>query len=65
MHVPKVERHKQDFNARKCIILGYGTTQKGYHLCDLECIKVIHNKHVAFSKDSTPGIQKESPSVKG
>ena len=60
-HVPKVERRKLDFKARGCIMLGYGTTQKGYRLYDLECMKVIHNRDVIFNEKSTPGIQKESP----
>ena len=60
-HVPKVERRKLDLKARKCIMLGYGTTQKGYRLYDLERMKVIHNRDVVFNEDSTPGIQKESP----
>ena len=29
MYIPKVERHKLDHKARKCVILGYGTAQKG------------------------------------
>ena len=60
-HVPKVERCKLDFKARKCIMLGYGTTQKGYRLYDLERMKVIHNRDVIYNEKSTPGIQKESP----
>ena len=43
-HVPKVERCKLDLKARKCNLLGYGTTQKGYRLYDLERMKVIHNR---------------------
>ena len=42
-------------------MLGYGTTQKGYRLYDLERMKVIHNRDVIFNEKSTPGIQKESP----
>ena len=60
-HVTKVERRKLDLKARKCIMLGYGTTQKEYRLYDLERTKVIHNRDVVFNKDSTLGIQKESP----
>ena len=61
-HVPKLERHKLEPKARKCVMLGYGTTQKGYHLYDLACMKLIHYRDVVFDEDSLPGIQKDSSS---
>ena len=30
--IPKAERRKLDSKARKCVMLGYGTSQKGYRL---------------------------------
>ena len=39
VHVPKAERHKLDCKARKCMLLGYGANQKGYHLYDIEHMK--------------------------
>jgi len=61
-HVPKAERNKLDPKARKCVLLGYGTAQKGYRLYDLTRMKVIHSRDVVFDEESMPGIQKESPS---
>ena len=61
--VPKVERHKLDPKARKCVLLGYGTAQKGYRLYDLTHMKVIHSRDVVSNEESMPGIQKESPSI--
>ena len=40
VHVPKVERNKLDFKTRKCVLLDYGTSQKGYRLYDVECMKI-------------------------
>ena len=54
--MPKLERHKLDPKAWKCIMLGYGTTQKGYPLVRM---KVIHSSDVIFDEDSMPGIQIE------
>lgn len=39
-HVPKDERKKLDSKSRKCVLLGYGTTTKGYRLYDP--VKVFH-----------------------
>jgi len=58
-HVPKAERDKLDSKARKCVLLGYGTNQKGYRLYDLRRMKVIHNMDVIFNETSMSGIQKE------
>ena len=34
VHIPKDERKKLDSKSRKCILMGYGTTTKGYRLYD-------------------------------
>ena len=47
-HVPKAERRKLDSKAGKCVLLGYGTNQKGYRLYDLGRMKVIHSRDVVF-----------------
>ena len=60
-HVPKFERHKLDVKSRKCLMLGYGSTQKGYRLYDVEHMKVIHSRDVVFDETSTPSFQKETP----
>ena len=58
-HVAKTERRKLDFKANKCVMLGYGTQQKGYCLFDLEHRKVIHSRDVVFD-ETMPGLQKET-----
>ena len=57
IHVPKVERHTHDSKARKCVILGYGANQKGYHLYDIKHMKAIHSRDVVFNETSMPGNQ--------
>ena len=57
-HIPKIERYKLDSKARKCVMLGYGTSQKGYRLYDVEEMKVVHSRDVVFDETSMPGIQK-------
>ena len=57
--MPKAERSKLDSKTRKCILLGYGTNQKGYRLYDLGRMKVIHSRDVVFNEISMPGIQTE------
>ena len=59
-HVPKAERHKLDVKSRKCLMLGYGSTQKGYRLYDVERMKVVHSRDVVFDETSTAGLQKET-----
>ena len=63
-HVPRAERRKLDSKARKCVLLGYGTNQKGYRLYDLGRMKVIHSRDVILDETSMPGIQKEETTVK-
>jgi len=43
-----------------CLMLGYSSTQKGYRLYDVEQMKVVHRRNVAFDETSTPGFQKET-----
>ena len=40
--------------------MGYGTSQKGYRLYDVECMKIVHSRDVVFDETSIPGIQKET-----
>ena len=56
-HVPKAERHKLDV---KFLMLGYGSTQKGYHLYDVERMKVVHSRDVVFDEICTLGLQKKT-----
>ena len=41
-------------------MLGYGSTQKGYHLYDVERMKVMHSRDIVFYETSTPSFQKET-----
>ena len=61
--VPKVERSKLDSKTRKCVLLGYGSNQKGYRLYDLDRKKVVHSRDVTFDEASTPGVKKEVAST--
>ena len=61
--VPKVERSKLDSKTRKCVLLGYGSNQKGYRLYDLDRKKVVHSRDVTFDEASTPGVEKEVAST--
>lgn len=60
-HVPRSERRKLDSKARTCVILGYGASQKGYRLYDVERMKVIYSRDVAivFAEITLPVIEKE------
>lgn len=54
-----MERYKLDPKTRKCVLLDYGTVQKGYCLYDLCQKKVIHSRDVVFDETSMPGIKTE------
>ena len=59
-HVPKIERKKLDIKTKKCVLLGYGTNQKGYRLHDVERKNIVHSRDVAFNGTSLPSIEKET-----
>ena len=59
-HVPKIKRKKLDIKTRKCVLLGYGTNQKGYRLHDVKRKKIVHSRDVVFDETSLPGIEKET-----
>ena len=48
VHVPKDKRKKLDSKARKCVLLEYGDTTKGYRLYDLEMDRVIYSRDIRF-----------------
>ena len=50
-HIPKDKRIKFDLQARKCILLGYGSQTKGYMLSDRIKIKVFHSRDVKFDEN--------------
>ena len=57
-HIPKDERSKLDSKAKQCILLGYGSTTKGYRLYDIKREQVFHSRDVVFDEMKL-GIQKE------
>lgn len=64
-HVPKAERRKLDSMMRKCVLLGYGSQQKGYRLYDVQRLKIVHSRDVVFDETSMGGSQlQDGPSSK-
>ena len=49
-HISKDERRKLDPKSRKCILLGYGTTTKGYRLYDPQRTRVFYSRDVLFNE---------------
>ena len=60
-HIPKAEKYKLDPKSRKCVLLGYSVTQKGYWLYNPEILKTFHSRDVVFDEASTLGMQKDIP----
>ena len=50
VHVPKDERKKLDSKSKKCILMGYGTTTKGYRLYDPLKKRVVYSRDVIFNE---------------
>ena len=50
VHIPKDERGKLDSKTRKCILLGYGSVQKGYKVFEQLTRKVSYSRNVKFSE---------------
>ena len=49
-HIPKDERKKLDSKSRKCVLLGYGMTTKGYRLYDPVKKRVFQARDVIFNE---------------
>ena len=49
-----------DIKTRKCVLLGYGTNQKGYRLYDVKHKKIVHSRDVVFDETFLSGIEKET-----
>lgn len=60
-HIPRDERGKLDAKTRKCWMLGYGSTTKGYRLFDRDRQKVFYSRDVVCDEQGTK-FQKETPS---
>ena len=59
VHIPKEERKKLDSKSRKCVLVGYGSTTKGYRLYDPLKRKVFHSRDVIFNEQKY-GFDKSS-----
>lgn len=49
-HVPKEERRKLDVKSKMTVMLGYGSSVKGYRLYDQKNGRVIHSRDVIFDE---------------
>ena len=47
-HIAIEKRQKLDYKAKKCILLGYGTDVRGYHLYSLQQKRVFFSRDVVF-----------------
>ena len=59
-HIPKDERGKLDSKAQKCVLLGYGSETKGYHLYDQTKKRVFLSRDVIFNEQEVNGLSDES-----
>lgn len=50
-HVSKEERGKFDSKSNRCMLLGYGSHQKGYRLYDFTRSKVVFSRDVIFNEN--------------
>ena len=50
VHIPKDERKTLDSKSKKCVLMGYETTTKGYRLYDPYKRKVIFSRDVIFNE---------------
>ena len=57
-HIPKEERRKLDVKAKRCVLLGYGITVKGYRLYCPQDKKNFYSRDVIFD-ESRVGLEKE------
>lgn len=58
-HIPKEDRKKLDYKAKRCIFLGYSEDVKGYRLYSCIDKRVLFSRDVIFN-ESLLGFQKES-----
>ena len=62
-HVPNDERGKLDSKTRRCVMLGYGSVQKGYRLYDEVTQKILHSRNVTFNEHEITVDQEEEESA--
>ena len=61
-HVSKDERGKLDSKAKKCVLLGYGDTTKGYRFYDPEKRRIIFSRDVVFYENEKETTESSSDS---
>ena len=63
VYIPKDERGKLDPKSKKCVLLGYGSVQKGYRVYDRLTRKVFYSRNVKFNERETDGppVEEENP----
>ncbi|CAN6686650.1 unnamed protein product [Malus baccata var. baccata] len=49
--IPSQLRHKLEINSIKCVLVGYGSCEKGYRLYNIESHKVIISRDVVFKEN--------------
>ncbi|KAM0988950.1 hypothetical protein ACFX2A_013056 [Malus domestica] len=49
--IPSQLRHKLEINSVKCVLVGYGSCEKGYRLYNIESRKVILSRDVVFKEN--------------
>ena len=55
VHIERKQRHKLDFNATLCVMLGYDLTSKAYRLWNPQSQRVIKSFHVTFHEEKKGG----------
>jgi len=65
VHIPKDERGKLDPKTRKCLLLGYGSVQKGYRVFDPVTRKISFSRNITFDEQEVgrPPIEEEVESA--
>ena len=61
-HIPKDERFKFDSKSKKCIFLGYSSSNKDYKLMDLASKKIVCSRDVIFDELSRVSSKEEHKS---
>ena len=57
-HISKEEQRKLDSKAKKCILLGYGTDVKGYHLYSPQERNVFYSRDVVLMRTTAVELRR-------
>ena len=64
MNIPKEYKGKLDSKTSKCVLVGYGSVQKGYRLYNRETQQIVYSRNVKFDegeKVKQPEEEVETP----